>query len=392
MAEPETRRTADDGSKFYEREDPATGAVTRYDSVTSVLGVKDKPGLKWWAAKLAARRAMDNLPKLVASARLDPCGRTYKRTGPERCNECVECTQRWVELFHVGESERRRREGSAFHDVVEWWTLHGEFPPYADDVARYVEAFKRMVIDYGLTHQSWEACEMTVYEPDHGYAGTLDGIVHFRPVTEKAARLCARLGHPQGARVVIDAKTREGEDKALYDEHALQLTAYRWARIARIKISGVEVELPPTVGGVVFQPRPDGYTLEPVLTGPEEMEAFLNALKLYRWTQARGAASIAVGTFPVPDGWRFDPGAAAADTVAGAFPGAVVVDEPAATPPRKTAVKRAAKAAAATTTSADRATARSAVLDSLRHRDPQKVVDTGGRRPGAVLTDDDIPF
>jgi hypothetical protein len=377
MAEPATRHDTEDGKgKFYLHpfRTGDDGQPRRYFSVTTVLDVLNKPGLKWWAAKGAAQRAADNVPKLTVAAFVEGCGHTWKRNVDPvtllhpRCDQCVDCVTRWVELWHVGKSEERKREGSAIHDVIEQWTYHGTVEPAMaalDEKLRaaiepYIERFLQYVEDYGLKPESWQACEMTVYHHGHGYAGTLDGIVRFEPVTEKAARLCARItgnARPGHVDVVWDGKSREGEGKALYPEQALQLAAYRFATHALPK-QGVaqEVVIPPTQGAVIFQPRPDGYTCEPVQADAYALTAFVEALALYRWQSELGEKSVQVGTFPVPAGFEWTPNGQPAP------------------------VKKAAK----------RAPAKKAVKANARVENAtlERIADTGTRG----LDDSDIPF
>lgn len=411
MAEPAQRRTDESGGKYYQhptRTDVTRdGEPARYDSVTTALDVLDKPGLKWWAPKIAARRAMENLPKLVGSQLVEPCERTWARSEPYRCDQCPDCVQRWVELYHVGEAARRRREGSALHDCLEWWVLRGEWPDLvaiaaiqnqdetqdritAADLEPYLVMLKQWVEDYGIEPRSFLAAEMTVWHHVHRYAGTLDGILRLEPVTRKAAKLCARIrpalqGPNSPVDVVVDLKSREGEDKQFYESMALQLAAYRNAQTATLKISGQEAPMPHTHGGVILQVRPDGYTFEPVLTEINELSAFLSTLGLHRWMQKRGAASIAVKTFPVPDGWEYvegsyvrgagTPAGDADHTATGAEPAAGATPvagppPPTETPPAKKAAPRARKAtkAAAPAAPADATAPRvaGATLDSLR--------------------------
>lgn len=419
MAEPAQRRTNDDGGKFYEHPTrvDANGDPQRYDSVTSALTVYEKDGLKWWSAKIAARRAMENLPKLLAAQREEPCGRTWARSEPYRCDVCPECIQRWVELYHVGEANRRRREGSVLHDVLEYRITRGEWPDgdalvrlvalqnqaegeqriELDTMAPYIANLRRWWDDYGITTLACEAAEMTVWNHTHNYAGTLDAVITIYPETKLAARLCARLQPHDPYRpvtVIVDLKTREGEDKQLYAEHALQLAPYRHAETATLKVSGEEVRMPATSGGVVLQVRPDGYHFEPVLTRMTELQAFLNVLAAYRWKQRNGPASIAVATFPVPKGWAWDADKAAAMAVEpaavpaeGAAPVAGATTDAAPAPAKKATRaprKAAAKKATAPVEPAGRVA--SATLDSI--------ATTGGRSPsrGNTLRDEDIPF
>lgn len=329
MSEPEYRRDTEDGKgKFYDHplRTDENGQPRRYISVTTTLQVKEKDGLKWWAAKLAARRAMENLPKLLRAARIDPCGRSWHRDD-SRCNECAVCVQRWVELYHCGESSRRAREGSAMHRVIDWWSKTGnihyvrekEDDPTTDELKPYIERFLEWVKDYGLAPQSWRMCETTVYNHTYGYAGTLDAHLLVEPITSKAAKFCARIHHSNGRTDVdapvlltLDAKTREGDGKAFFDEHALQLAPYRHAETALPRGAAMEFELPRTDAGAIFQPRPDGYTFEPVVTDQRVMDTFLSLLAAYRTISEVGASWTRIDSFQVPPGWKWTPPGVAA--------------------------------------------------------------------------------
>lgn len=413
MAEPAQRRDDGVGGKFYEhptREGP-DGGPALYTSVTTALGVVEKEALKHWSAKLAAKRAMDNLPMLIVAARKDSCGRSYARTGEPRCGVCSTCVQRWVEMMHHGETERRAREGSAVHDVIEHWSKTGEIgEEYFDTsaylyegtdgttyqvtwemVEPYVRRFREFIADYGLTPASWGACEATVWHHDDGWAGTLDGVLKIEPVTKLAAKLCARVrvaagiwsGADEPVWVVFDAKTREGEDKQFYDEYALQVGgAYRHAQTMTAKQGLIEMEMLATDGAVILQLRPDGYSFEPVASDDVTYDAFLHALALYRWRSAEGVKSVQVRTFPAPAGWKWrepkangtpppEMMAEAAETVKPVAKKATA---------RKTAVKKATGAPAAARTGASTGRASGATLASMQ------------ARPGATLRDEDIPY
>lgn len=361
MTELPIHHTNDDGSRYYIRTDPATGEEQHYWSVTTALSIKDKSGLKRWAAMLAARRAMDNIPKLLRAQRIEPCERTWHRTEPLGCGECPPCVQKWVQNYHYGESSRRALEGSAVHDGIEAWIKTGVLPNAATlanlpaagggtyierhpDITKmlppYLERTEQWIADYGLRPDMFFASEMTVYNHTHRYAGTSDGGLRLEPVNERAARLVARIRgdlRDEPVLMLIDCKSREGEDKKLYDDHPLQLAAYRRAETCRpSKAAEREFPMPTTEGALVFQPRPDGYTFEPVSTGEEEFQAFLAALRLHRWTVDHGPASIAVKTYPLPDGWVWPRPAVPA-----------VVEPESAPPAKKTARKRATKKVAA---------------------------------------------
>jgi hypothetical protein len=301
----------------------------RYVSVTTALGVVDKPALVFWAGNLAARRAMDNLPKLIVSTRTESCGRARARTEPLGCGTCCDCVEFWVAMFHHGEKERRAREGSAAHDVFERWILRGdwvyepradwgEYAPTPDEMAPYIASLKQFVADYALTGDDFLAAECTVYHHGLKYAGTLDAVVTIRPRTKKAADFCARVARfagidvtdplfvKEGVRVLLDLKSREGEDAAIYAEYVLQLAGYRFAETAMPKLAGPEMERPmwATDAAAILQVRPDDYTLRPVLADGRAMKAFRAVLDLADWKSTLGDYSTQVQAFPRPDGWK----------------------------------------------------------------------------------------
>jgi hypothetical protein len=353
--------TNEDGSRFYTRLDPVTGEEQQYWSVTTALSAKNKEGLKRWTAALAAQRAMDNIPMMLAAQRLDPCGRTWHRTEPLGCKRCPTCVQKWIQDFHYGETARRALEGSAVHDAIEHWIKTGDWlnavtlanmpcakgGTYAEHHAKiaemlspYLERCEQWIADYGLRRDQFFASEMTVYNHTHRYAGTSDGGIWLEPVNAKSARLVARIrGDLKDDRtlVLFDAKSREGEGKGLYEDHALQLAAYRNGETCKpSKESLQEFPMPTTMGAVVFQPRPDGYNFEPVVTEAPEFRSFLAFLEGYRWQVERGAASIRVDSFPVPDGFAW-PRKPAPEPTAEPAPAPKK-----ATPRKRTAAKKAA--------------------------------------------------
>lgn len=371
MAEPEQRRTNADGGKFYEHPSrteeipgPAGSTIVRpatYISVTQVLQQRNKPALVFWAANLAARRAMDNLPKLLAAALVDDCGRAAARTEPYGCKECEACIERWVSLFHVGEKERRAREGTCAHDVLERWILTGEwsytpvttgdpavdqYVPTPEAMAPYITALQTFVADYGLTPEDFLVAECTVWNHRLRYAGTLDFIVNVEPRTKKAAEFCVRINYAahlqanvrinalgaeavpeelaagitaadlaRPVRILGDAKTTEGAAPKLYSEYTLQLTGYRNAETMTPKHAAPEMERPmaETDGAAILQLRYDpetgkpAYTFRPVVTDGHAMRAFEAVIVDARWEAEFGDKSNQVGSFPLPGGWTWQP-------------------------------------------------------------------------------------
>lgn len=334
MTEPAQRRTNDDGSKYYEHpsrteevREGGGGMITvrpaRYVSVTTALTVCAKPALVYWAANKAAERAMANLPKLIAAARIDDCGRARAKSEPHGCKVCAACIEAWVALYHEGEKQRRAREGSAVHDTLDRWVKTGEwayipradweqYAPTPDEMAPYILTLKTFIADYGLTPESWLIAECTVWHHVLRYAGTLDGVIVIKPITKVAADFCARINAKnelpadQPVIVVIDCKSREGDGAAFYKEQPLQLGAYRFAETMtpRRGAGEMEISMLATDGAAVLQIRPDGYTFRPVVTDGNTMKAFRAVLDQYAWDSEHGDESTLVRAFPRPDGWK----------------------------------------------------------------------------------------
>jgi len=276
----------------------------RYLSVTAALDYINAPALMIWAANLAAAYAVDELPTMVAAMRTRPCGATKR---DQRCGRCLPCLQIKAARQHWHKSEDAKRRGSAVHDVIEFWAQRGEWPTYDRAYEPYIVSLRKLLDDYGLTHESWTMTEATVYHEEDEWAGTLDGIVVVEPTTRAAAELCARMGRvDQPVDLLIDVKSREGTGAKFYDTQPLQLAGYRHAQWIWLP-GGRKVEMPPVHGGAVIQLRPDGSAFRPVRCGPAEYEAFCSVLHLARWmlSETGGEKATQVQAFPVPDEWMW---------------------------------------------------------------------------------------
>lgn len=317
------------GARWYFEPD-GNGGELRLLSVTTAFQSIAKFGLDKWMTLFTANAAFDELPAVIASSRRKPCERTNHKCGDRHdyvtctekgCGECRACVAAWLSDRHRVHAARRADEGSRTHDVIEWWSLHGEYKPFDDDIAPYVNAFRALVAEYGLTPESFIVCEATCINLDDEYAGTTDGILRIvAGVTPAATDLVARilrhngeyahLKTPDAIRrhvvkdgrfvdVIVDWKTREGEGPTFYSTQALQVTGYRRCPVIRIKGSEHLTEMPRTDGGVVGQLRPDGATLRPAVTDDASYAAFLSALRLSVWLTELGGKAMGVNSFPL---------------------------------------------------------------------------------------------
>ena len=160
-------------------------------SVTTILKVSAKPGLEAWKQEQMLLAAL-TLPRDPGESEKDFIARI---------------------VFDSKETAKSAAErGTRVHESIESW-FTGKKDVEHQAIAK---AFEEKIFDHFKTHpfQPWKT-EIAFASP-LGYGGKID--LHCTP-DEHA---------PQG--IVIDAKTKEfGEDDAVigYDEHLLQLAAYR---------------------------------------------------------------------------------------------------------------------------------------------------------------------
>lgn len=198
-----------------------------YESVTAVIGrAVSKPALVGWACSMGATAALNGDP--------EPAGASVR---------------------HMRSAGNR---GTNVHAWCEAKLLDLPLPEVSPAALPYVTALDAWLIDAKPTPV---LVECVAYSPEHGYAGTLDGVWEIH-----------------GCRYLIDVKT--SESPRVYPEHVLQLAAYRHAERLRM---GLDVEWPRVDGCAVLTVSPERAALVPVDVGGDEFAAFLAALNLARW-------------------------------------------------------------------------------------------------------------
>lgn len=236
----------------------------RFMSVTTLLdGGLAMPNLPYWYAREAALRAVDNIPKL---ARL---------RGQQARDEAA----RWIAKAAVEKRDQAADLGTWVHDVAEAKVLGAPHPAPNEEQAPFVDAVDRFLDDH---RPRFEATELTVAHPEHGWAGTSDGWA-FLPHTVYGADL-----------VIIDYKSgKKARAKA-----AMQLAAYRRATVGWLK-DGTEIEPPRAQHAVLVHLRPDaypdtGYRIYPLDTSDAVYAQFLKVRDIaIDWT--RGLEKTALG-------------------------------------------------------------------------------------------------
>lgn len=251
--------------------DPVTGDKLR--RVTTILSQgMPKEALIFWAGNITAQTALENLPYLVSSS-----------LRPEQRTEAYD----WLRRAHTRKKDARAEIGGAVHDVIEAHVLGKPVPDELlldEDIAPYLEHFLRFVEEWQVT---FEASEMVVGNLTDGYAGTLDYLL-------KSRLVAAAIGAPLDGVILGDTKTGgELDEKGVYPEAGLQMSAYRAAEVGWLR-DGTRIPLPAMhTTGVVLHLRPEGYRLIPVDCGPEVYAGFRHVQAVAEFQT--GAAKTVVG-------------------------------------------------------------------------------------------------
>lgn len=191
--------------------------------VTTVTGNLPKSALIDWAGRVTAEYAVDHWQELAEqppSARLNALARA-------RFQKSSAAALRGTQIHALGEQVSKGAQVDA-----------GEHQAEVEAYARFLDRWDVDVI----------ATETPVASTWWGYAGTADAWAMFRK------------GPLAGQRVLLDIKT----GARVYDETALQLTAYARCDLWQPDGPDSEEELPPVDAVVVAHILPDAVELLPV--------------------------------------------------------------------------------------------------------------------------------
>jgi hypothetical protein len=238
MTSPKVETLKRGGSRFYVNPETKEKAI----GVTSVTGMLPKPFLRFWATKLAAEWAVENVGTI-----------TNLITSNEK-SAAVDLIKKAPDRYTKQAADR----GTAIHDLVEkanqgddLGVVHPDFRP---DVDRYHEFLSQF-------NPEFLEVESTVWSDEHGYAGTLDGICRI-----------------DGETLIYDLKT----GKSVYSEVALQLAAYKNADYI-INADGTQRDIPDIQGAFVVHLRPEGFRVVPVRIDDDVFEVFKSLLQIVKW-------------------------------------------------------------------------------------------------------------
>ncbi len=258
-------------------------------SVTTLLKALDKPALPRWAAAAVAEHVVENAGYLAQD---------LERFGPKEV--------RYQLSQAPYKSKSRAAEiGTAVHEQIDAIVRGAERPPVPPDLAHEVLPRLQQFLRF---EQEWRprygGAEMTVVNPEHGWAGTLD--------------MLAEIG--ERGLGLIDVKcTKEGKGgkPGVYVEHPLQVAAYAHAtEIVPIRGAWAEpVPMPPVQWGAVLWLNTERYELVEVDISEATYRAFRVAAEIFRYMDGPGKRSIlgprASSQFGVPPAEATDEQAAA---------------------------------------------------------------------------------
>lgn len=232
----------------------------RVPSVTSILGVLDKPALPWWGMKVGVQGVLALQEKgafpLV----------------PDADSVVSLLTEHKLTVNHVRDKAGQR--GVTVHDALEKWALDGTVPNpdrWPDEQSGYVHG---LVSFLEAAAPEPQQTEVMVGSRTHKYAGRYD-----LRCTIGERRLCTMLKKDAivdsdfpGGRVLLDLKTTGN----VYPEQFLQLEAY--------EVAGVECGYDPTDFRAVLHVTQDG--LYQFRVSPASGEDFLAVKACYDATTA----------------------------------------------------------------------------------------------------------
>lgn len=289
-------------------QDKAADDDQQFWSVTTLIGVMDKPALIWWSADQTARAAIDNADLLSDRIRVEGEEEVYQWLRRAR--------------FRSPRGQLSAADlGTSFHESANRYALSGVRPdpeeiaaivqtqPSAPRAAAAVRSEAAVVgvfldrFDEWLQRfsPSYQAAEVVVYHTGYGYAGQADAFLTVA-----------------GQRFIVDYKTSreprdsKGNPKTPYPEQVgLQLAAYRWAEFAAVwrprrteyfrrryyLLSPLErdmaVPVPEVDGGLCFQVTTESCEAFPIRCDEEVWRSFLHTTELFRWVNQ--TSKVAMG-------------------------------------------------------------------------------------------------
>lgn len=176
-------------------------------SVTTVLGILDKPALMGWAAKMTREG-------VVELGKVGELGIDWNR---ESASNALYMRLKENNLLHTQRRDTAATRGTSVHDALELWATEGKVPNPQDFPTTdrgYVKALTAYLVDH---QPHFLQSELMVGSWEHQFAGRLDHIIEV-----------------DGEPAILDLKT----SKDLYKEVHMQTSGYA--------IAAAEMQVIPT--------------------------------------------------------------------------------------------------------------------------------------------------
>lgn len=163
----------------------------QYPSVTSIIGLLDKPALLGWAARCAVEHIEENWDLLIDV------------TDVHRKKDILEAAAK----AYATKRDEAASSGTEVHRAVEAY-IAGLSPETYLTTPEAKAGFEAFLSWESKNHVKWLETEIEVFSVSRGYAGRLDAIAEVN-----------------GHRTLVDIKTSKG----IWPEHEYQVCAYRQA-------------------------------------------------------------------------------------------------------------------------------------------------------------------
>lgn len=204
-------------------------------SVTTVLGVLDKPALPWWGMKVGVEGVVELLHRgvLKSDDLADESVLVDEAYSQVDTDDIVRfLTQQKLTVNHVLNKAGDR--GNSVHAAFEDWANIGQLPHpeiYPETERGYIHGLRAFLLDLSENAECTNLRpEVMVGSPKWGYAGRYDLRCNYSGgvfVTMTYPKKPNRVEEIPASRLLLDLKTSSG----VYESHFLQLEAYEAASI-----------------------------------------------------------------------------------------------------------------------------------------------------------------
>ncbi len=257
--------------------------------------------LRLWSVTSLERLALGKGEGLVKYGKQTIAGIAYDKVKTLQAfveDDDREGAVKWLLDSEWSGLRRAAARGTDLHKAAEALAL-GQTPEIEEHNQPFLDQFVRFLEDF---EPEFLMSEAPIYHLGYGYAGTCDGIV--------------RIG---GQTVLFDIKTTAhskaaGKSRPPFDEHILQICAYRHAELVGLLSERVETHrgryysfdpekhteaMPSTDGAVCLVVSPHDYELVPVRSDEEVFKAWRAVLMLARFKEE--IAKVAAGPAVTPE-------------------------------------------------------------------------------------------